>query len=256
MKPALFPALLLLWASPAWSDPFSMNVEWSECLAKGGMQNMSFDCDTDAGSQVLVVSFSVGQPVPQMIGIEARVDVSSGPLCGGVPCAGPALPSWWQLQPAGCRAGHIVFSMDFSVPPYAQGAACADPWRNQLNAGGMNYAYPSTFYGGNPSVASIQMVGAVSFPPGVALVPGQEYYAFRFTIDNVKTVGSGACPDCCAPVYLIPSYLKIVQPVGAPGGDFVATASPFTALWQAGGGPCGPTPARRTTWGRIKSQYL
>ena len=196
------------------------------------------------------MSFSVGQPVPQMVAIEAQVDVSTTPLCGGVPCPGPLLPSWWQLENGGCRVGHIAFSMDFSGAPYAQGAACADPWVWRTGAGAMIYSYPSSFYG-SPSTASVAMVGQA---PRVALVPGQEYYAFRLTIDHQKTVGSGACADCCAPVVVVPTSLKIVQPVGG-GGDFLVTASPFTALWQAGGGPCGPTPARRATWGRIKSQY-
>ncbi len=255
MKCILVPSLLLLWAGPAWSDPFTMNVAWSECLAKGGTQNMSFSCDTDAGSEVLIVSFSVGEPVPWLAAIETRIDVSSAPLCGGVPCAGPDLPSWWQLEAGGCRAGHGAFSMDFSGPPYAQGAACMAPWLLDKGSGGMITSYPSSYYG-SPSVASIQMVGTVFVSaPRVALVPGQEYYAFRLTIDNVRTVAPGSCADCCAPVYLIPSFLKIDQPLGAPGGDYVATVSPFTALWQAGGGPCGPTAARRPTWGRIKSQY-
>lgn len=248
-------ALLVSLTGNALAQTPGVHLSWSECLPKGGTRDLEFTCGTVDGSETLLFGFSPDAPAPQMIGLEARIDVSTVPPCGGPGCPGPVLPSWWQFQAGGCRTASLTFSLDYSHPPYSIGTGCTDPWH--LNgSGGFFYEYPSSLAGGAPSTAVLRMVAAVPSNAAVALVPGTEYYAFRFVIDNLKTVGlpSEVCDGCCTPMYLLPVYLKIYEPVGV--GDFTLNGTDSDAItWQGQGGLCGPTPAMRPTWGMVKSLY-
>lgn len=251
MRSLLAVALVATWIAPAVAQTPGVHLSWSECLPKGGTRNMDFSCGTADGVETLLMTFSPEVPASQVFGLEARIDISTLPT-GGV---GPVLPSWWQLELGGCRYGSMTFSLDYTHPPYSVGAACVDPWQSN-GSGAFDYGYPSTLASSSPSTAVIRMVGAVPTDKYFPVVPGTEYYAFRFMIDNQKTVGlaGGACDGCCTPMYLAPIYLKIGEPVGV--GDFTLYGTAADVItWQGSGSACGPTPARRHSWGMVKSLY-
>ncbi len=143
---------------------------------------------------------------------------------------------------------------DFSLPPFSIGSACRSPWKPN-SAYGFDYGYPSSFVGGDPSTAVLRVVAAVPASTPMTVTPGTEYYVVRFTIENALTVGLPAetCEGCCTPLSIAPVYITMVQPVGV--GDFTLTGTQDDIItWQAHSA-CGPTPARRASWGMVKSLY-
>jgi hypothetical protein len=142
---------------------------------------------------------------------------------------------------------------EFSCPDHAFGQ----------NAGGIS-AYVVPQFGPNTS-----RISAVTAMPSSALsdhVSGQEYFLFRLKIDNMKTVGAGACPGCDVPVCLVMQSIQIKTAV--TGNDQLLTnplngTDSHYATWQGGGSPVTPrgtgcpaaTPTRRSAWGAVKALY-
>jgi hypothetical protein len=247
-------AFTVVAVAPALAQQNEAILSWDECRAKGGARNRDFDCTSDDGSHSLVVSFTVDQAIPQLLGVVATLGVSTIMPCHGPgPCDGPVMPEWWQFQ--GCRLGSLYGAMNFHGAPYATGTGCVDPWWPRLAAARCQYTYPynpQQPYGSGDDYARLDVVGDVVSPVSVA--PGHEYYAFALDLDHVHTVGEGACAGCCSPVWIGIGYMRLAQPEGV--GDFwLSPNNDGTVSWQGGGSPCGPTPAARRTWGQLKGMY-
>jgi len=89
----LVPAL----AAPvrAAATPPGVNIRWDNCYDDGGSLNKMFACDTNDGSERLVLSFVLDAAKSDVAGQEIVVDITT---------TGPALPSWWQFKnPGTCR---------------------------------------------------------------------------------------------------------------------------------------------------------
>lgn len=260
-------------AHAATSAP-GVNLRWDQCYGDNGAWNKNFACDTNSGVERLVGSFELSEPLADVAGFEAFVDITS---------ASPALPAWWQFKNFGtCRTTSLTMS---STPP-ANSAACVD-WALGQAASGIG-AYVT---GLPPDRAKIVMAAAVPQSALAQWVAGQEYFAFSIQINHAKTVGTGPCAGCLEPVCLFFSGLRV------PGGTFVPGSGDSRirltqganylgsqyVTWQHGyplnvvTGVCGgmtggglfcqymqanfscvladPTSQRRSTWGEVKSLY-
>ena len=101
-------------AAPAFAGPPGVNLRWDQCFSDGGVQNRTFACDTNAGSERLVMSFRLDTDMQQVSGQEIRLILVS---------ATPAVPAWWDLKNLGsCRR----LSLGLSVSPPAGSANCED----------------------------------------------------------------------------------------------------------------------------------
>ncbi|MCE9628124.1 MAG: hypothetical protein K8R56_09435 [Candidatus Eisenbacteria bacterium] len=257
-------------ALAATSAP-GFNLRWDQCYADGGTWNKNFACDTNAGSDRLVVSFELANTLTQMSGVEISLDIGS---------SGASLPAWWQFKSTGtCRRTSLIASIDMP----AGSVNCVD-WGGGQTAGGIG-TYNIGFLGAN--TARLLVVAAVPQSSLATIVPGQEYFAFGLTIDHAKTVGSGACAGCNVPVCIFVSSMTLTTPVAAndvmlgQGANFLGSSY---ATWQNGyptnvsrfcnGGPgvprapncvpanttfqcvlATPTNSRRSTWGAVKALY-
>ena len=188
-------------------------------------------------------SFTAPAGVTAASGNEVVLDIQSG---------GPALPLWWAFKNAGtCRQN----SMSLNFVADATNLICVDEFSGG-GAGGVG-AYTIGF-AGNPTRA--RMVAAIATASPGPLDANVEYFSFNMLINNLKTVGTGACTGCAAPVCLVLNSIKITQPIGV--GDYKISDSnaPGSNIitWQGGavgGGGCAATPAKNTTWGSVKSLY-
>jgi hypothetical protein len=227
-----------------------VNLRWQQCLGDGGTINRSFACDTNSGTHVLVSSFELAQPIPQVFGNEIILDLAS---------AGPALPSWWAFKNVGtCRQT----SMSMSAVGSPTAIACVD-WASGKAAGGVG-AYHMFPFG--PTTARFMLATAVPAAALPDLVAGQEYFSNSIAILNTKTVGDGACAGCTTPVCLVLNRILVVAQIAANdralSGPTNGTDSDY-ATWQGGsnvvsyrGSGCpAATPTRRGTWGEVKSLY-
>jgi hypothetical protein len=241
-------ALLILAATNAHAGQ-GVNLRWSSCFGDGGVANRDFACNTNAGSNVLVGSFQLGSPLQHVVGQRIGLDLNA---------SSATLPEWWTFRNAGtCR--QLSLSVSFFADPAA--VNCAD-WSSGQALGGIG-AYLVGLHG--PSSARVFMTQAVQNELAVDLDPGMEYVAFNLTINNAKTVGSGACGGCSVPVCLVLNYIELttISPPATLTLNLAAngTNSHF-ATWQGpvpvppGGHECPwPVPVRRETWGAVKSLY-
>jgi hypothetical protein len=259
-----FVSVLLALATPALAAPTppGVNLRWDQCYSDGGVINRTFACDTNAGSDRLVMSFVLDSEMLDVTGMETRVFIES---------ASPALPSWWSMRNAGtCRLASL--SLGTTLPPGALN--CVD-WANGNAVGGIgNYVIGEL----GPNSVVINAACAVSPENLATLAAGQEYFVGSLTINHAKTVGTGSCAGCDVPVCIVFDRLRVTTPVlannrtlqgGANGPD-----SQF-ARWQNGqetnvtivfSGPnfgfyhsytceLSATPTRGSTWGAVKSLY-
>src|SRR5262249_11671953 len=115
-SPMLYAALVSLAPRPAHAA--GINLAWDDCsLGASSADTRGFGSHTNAGSQVLVISFDPPPEIPRMVGINAIVDMYTE-VC--------TLPDWWRFKYAGtCRQNSM--SVSALVVPGQTG--CADPWQ-------------------------------------------------------------------------------------------------------------------------------
>ena len=85
--PSLLLAAALAWLVALPASAQNLKLRWNACGGDGGVQNRSFACDTNAGSELLVASFVLTGNIPNVVAIESRIDLGFG--FGAVP-----MPAW------------------------------------------------------------------------------------------------------------------------------------------------------------------
>jgi len=239
--------------------PGSVALRWDHCYGDGGTTARSFSCDTNSGSNELVVSAYPAAAVPQLNGADVflQIDVLGDAL----------LPGWWQLWSGGCR-GTTALTASF-VPP-AGTVNCLDPWAGQASGGVIFDFHGDVIHG--------QIHAICAIPQSVAIPAGAEVFIARIVVLHLKTVGAGSCTGCLSGACIGLKEVALLQPSGV--GDFrILFALPGTnsdvAAWQVNAvqfpflidgpgpgaleklfGPCtAATAAARTTWGAVKQLY-
>jgi hypothetical protein len=221
-----------------------VNLSWDACTSEGGAQLATFACSTNSGYAVAWASFVLDASQGAFVGFEATLDISTD---------SDTLPDWWQLWNAGsCRSSALTVSCDFSSAP---DSACSDFWLGQAQGGITAYhtfwTYPQV-PDGSPNHAQIKLAEAVPFDSPLSLTAGTEYYAFRLSIANTHTAGSGACGGCDAPACITFSYLKAVQ----EDNTIEELTTPVTSnvvLWQTSTSCSGASAPQNITWGQIRT---
>ena len=145
----------------------------------------------------------------------------------------------------------------------ASTAPTLDNWASGQSAGGIG-AYNIGIAGPNTA----RVVAALAVPASALadLFAAQEYFSYNLTINNAKTVGTGACAGCTTPACIVFNSVKVTTQVAANdrtlSGPTNGTDSNF-CTWQGGAGTdsnrgvgCpAATPTRNSTWGKVKSLY-
>jgi hypothetical protein len=231
-------ALLLVTATAACAA--GLSLAWNACHGDGGVQNLDFACDTNTGNRALVGSFQFASDLANVNSDELVVDLAA---------TSATLPDWWRFfSPGNCR------QLALSIAAH-NGGNCPDMFEGKASMNIVDYRVG----GQSPNFARLLSVNAVTPSGSVNLVGGVEYSIARWTISNLKTVGSPSCAGCTTPVCIVFTSANIVtgdQPTGikltepdTPGSNYIT--------WQGGGGDFCPaaTPTRNSTWGAVKSLY-
>jgi len=257
IRSALFPGLVVLLAlvlippAPAHAAP-GVNLTWSRCYGEGvGTQNRAFACDTNDGSEALVVSFVLPADVAQATGNEVIIDLIS---------QDDPIPLWWDLKNVGsCR----MTSLAMNTTADANNVVCVD-WAQGASVGGIG----SYDQAGVSPVGTIdpglvnrhrQLRIAVAVPlAGVQdLTANTEYFACNVVIDHQKTIGAGACGGCAGSVCLVLQSLKVTTTTA--GNDLTVfggtTPGSDMAHWQGSGADCNLVPVKNKTWAEVKALY-
>jgi hypothetical protein len=123
---------------------------------------------------------------------------------------------------------------------------CQD-WGSGQAVGGLA-AYTLGTRGANS--ARIVGVSAVPLAALADLVAGHEYFSFQLTINNQKTVGTGACGGCEVSGCIALKSIKLTTPNAANdvtlSYDTAADSTSALAAWQGGAGVATSTEADTT----------
>lgn len=248
IQPALLLGVALLAATPAHAAR-GLNLSWSRCHGEGvGTQNRTFACDTNDGTEVLVGSFVMNEPLAQVSGNEVVIRLIS---------QDDPLPAWWDFKNAGsCRQT----SLTFNTTEDPSDVVCAD-WAQGGSTGGIgsySNGFPDSI---DPSLTSRyrRVTLALAVPPSALmdLQPDIEYFSFNLVVDHAKTVGTGACGGCSGAVCLVFNSINITTPVLANDIYFFGGTTPGSdmAHWQGTGAECLLVPVKSKTWGEVKAMY-
>lgn len=240
-------AAMLLVASSAFAVQ-GINLSWNDCAGEGttGAQNKNFACGANTGTNILVTSWIMDADLPSVSGNELVLDVltTSNPM-----------PSWWIFRDVGsCRQN----AMGTNTTINAADVVCLD-WAEGQSAGGIGaYSQELGTIDGSLLNQHRRIKIAIAVPlPLKDLVMNQEYFSTNITINNTKTVGTGACAGCTEPVCIVFNSINITRPVGV--GDLkignAASAGSNICTWQGSGPNCLSVPVRNVTWGSVKSLY-
>ena len=227
-------------------------LTWGDCALGGaGGSGITFACDINTGDHRLYLAFSLSQPLNQVLGIEAVVDLQTE--------ADP-LPDWWHFEaagpvlPAGCRENQLSASRGFSADH-----TCVDPWAGTVGDALIQDYQPGEPYGGTHQ-ARIRATAFLSTGPALTLDATDQYYGLKLILSNAGAVPpQTVCAGCPSPTCLVLNSIWLRRP-DVPGGDVLLTTpgagEANWARWQQGGDlDCAAVPVHRSTWGHLKSLY-
>ena len=213
--------VLLLLTSGSAMAQHGISMRWNACARSGGAGDRVFACNTNAGTETLVLSLASSALIENVSSCEVTIEVAT---------TSGSMPSWWAFKNAGsCRQASL--SLDGSFDP--AWSDCEDTWSGQ-GIGGIA-AYDVGFYG--PNTARIRAVIAVPLSGLGTITPGTEYFILNLRVNHAKTVGTGNCSGCNTPACLFFSDAKVTTPI--PANDVTFTTPAFHAAsqwvtWQDG----------------------
>lgn len=240
------PAILIIAASLAFAPATAraqgeLAMRWAEC-APGGAIDLVQACQFNIGERRIVMSFVPGADVTQVVGWTIVMDLASDAA---------TLPSWWQFQPGGCRAGQLA-----GVTGTGTEGDCVDAWSATGSALIQSVIYPRP--GGDGRQLRVILGVGVAAQDAFTLTGSQPYLAGELALYFANTTGT-TCPGCDAPICLVFNSAEIVRLPGAPGpspSPFVTPSPTYGNLITSNGGTaCLLVPVRTRTWGQIKSLY-
>lgn len=225
-----------------------LGLRWGSCE---GTSNRNFACDGNAGSELLVASFSPPGGITEMTGIEAYLHIAA---------ADGKVPAWWEMYTSGsCR--RLSISASFEVSDQLE---CDDPWEGQGMGGIARYQPEGS--------AGIGLLLGVAVAPQNkhALSSGSKYAAFKIMINHLRTNGSGSCLGCETPVCIALERIVIAQysepdpdtKVSRPRNSEITLGFPGSgntpgnvATWQGGTVTCGAGLSRPSSWKQVKDRF-
>ena len=210
----------------------STRLSWDQCAGPGA--GKQFACDTNAGGARLVVSAVRDSVGSFTSGFSLSIEVWS---------VGPTLPTWWALEPSGCRSGAATRSFD----PEPQDASCLDSWLGEM-AGGL------TFTPIDPGRLRVSLAG-VNPTETLTMTAGVETFIAAIGLSYQGSTGPGSCNGCTSATCLVLRDLTIVDEAGLRVDPIPVSTDSGVLAWQDSLATCLAVPTRTSTWGRLKSLY-
>lgn len=236
-------SLLAAFAVPSSAQSYGVSsLAWSDCGA-AGVSARTFACNTNTGSEQLVVSFRPPAGVTDAFEYDADL------IVGVIDFT--TVPDWWNfLTPSGCRRTSVTVSANLSFPS----GACEDPWTGLAFA--LVSASPLITTGGGAMVRErLHVTVALPNASPVPLDPATDYYGLRMSISHAKTTGTGACTGCSQPMCITLGSTSLLTNPANPQ-QLVFSQTPIHSVSWNGGQTCDRLVAvKNRTWGALKTLY-
>jgi hypothetical protein len=240
-SPALLATLLALVLHTSTATAAGFDLRWDACAADAGVANKDFACDADDGSHTMVASFILAQPLTGVFLAEAVLDLIVAEPAGAGVVGHQRLPVVRAI-----RGRHLQ-------PRFGQLRRLA---RRPERRGDVRLHERGTIApADSASHRRMTVIGGVSTP--VNLVANQDYFVFNLILVNSSRwirEPAQAAPCPCASCSL--DHSEEHELPGAREPERAGHTGSNFATWQGGtGANCLSVPARRTTWGAVKSLY-
>jgi hypothetical protein len=219
-----------------------LDLTWNACnLGPGAASDLTPGCASATPAR-LFGSFQMPSDFDFVSDMFATLEVRS---------ASGVLPSFWQMAAAGCNANaiqvsHVKPATECPSPPFVS------PWPGSVY---QEWSYTPDPLDPGHATLNLHLYHVVRQPYG--LHAGVNYFAFLVTFSTARaSQAGGPCAGCADPVVLVWTSARFVKLTGnmttltGPG-----LVSQCATLNGAAPGVCAATPARRLTWGAIKSLY-
>ena len=226
------------------SDQGGTYLSWSACPGDpGAVGDVTFDCTPGGGAvYVLVGSFILSSDIPRAHSMTAVVNVAFQ--------GAPTVPRFWQFDPGGCNSSALQLVK--SMPSDCDGSI------NAFCRGDTNQCDLLYVVSPGSNLLRIRITMGLPASNTVPMVQNQRYVAFSV---SVPVIGSVNCTGCSTPctlgfsegaIYPLDAAGLPLPPIAVSGGfpGAVACATVNGAQSQ-----CSLVPAKRTSWGRLKSLY-
>ncbi len=247
----LVPMLLaLLLSAGAASAQVSFNI--GDCSANtmgAALNNVATNACTSNWATVFAAYCSMVMPSVTcrgFAGATGLIDVSSSV---------DPLPDWWRSDT--CRPNGFQFVADYTI-----GLSCATPWDLVSSLPGFSWG-PVAIYG-------VHGANTIRFVLSRALAETEafdltgdgvtELSVFKFTVNRVKSVGTGSCWGCVYGACLVLNEINLQTLTDTPA-TYLRLSGPLAGAldyitYNASAQPCPlATPVRNRTWGAIKALY-
>jgi hypothetical protein len=214
---------------------------------KGGLSSpvrrLEFALPVSGGGLTVVVTFQPYEAIPDLIALD-------GEFVAQV-VADLTTNGFWNFDPHGCHYGGLGIAN--VRPPNCASPEYADTW--SLPGSVTNIVCVQT----GPSTEAMPF--SVDRPGGLAVTTDEKVFGATITVDGAAaTEVGGSCGGCSAPFFLV---CQAVFPRSAGAAipsqlDFPTGAHPgVTNMIGVNGGMslCCAVPARKHTWGQLKSLY-
>jgi len=228
-----------------------IQARWDDCFVDGGAADKSPACNTNVGTNRLVISYTAPQTFTGFVAIDGQIDLLADDS---------TMPVWWDLRNAGaCRQTAASISIDGTVLPDYSGS-CVDTWDFGATGTGLFTGY-ALGYDGDPGWARAVFAIARPISNPTTLNAGTNYLAWIWQIGNANTSTCAGCQESVA-ILVTQIVLSSVNPIGNSTSSQSITLRPGSggdrddacALWQ-NAFSCFGTPVRASTWGNVKAMY-
>jgi hypothetical protein len=232
-------ALLVLAAGRSGAD--GIHLSWDDC-GLAGSSFKTFACNTNEGSDALVISVQLPDSVDGVYFAGANLNVTTG----------VSLPDWWQIgQPAAVLCRDTVA---FRVA-HEPGSTVCPPLFPHVDVIGS--AASTSLPGSNLVLINC---GLGSDTTKTLVTPGTEYHLATLRLMHLRTVGDPACSGCLEPACIVLDHVDAVIGDEMPKSVIMITntLNRREVTWQSDAipnCPFAPVPAQRSTWGRIRALY-
>ena len=243
--------------SLGWANPADLGLNTCPSSPQS-LLDVTNACTTNSGAVGTLIGSIVAPPgLTNVVGQAIIITYQESGSATG-------LKDWWKYNNNECRGqiGTVTpsASLNAAFDPLNDEGLCNNNWG--LAASGASAFQSDLDYNQNPSPGRGRISGAFAVAQGSPWPAGSEWYSFRLSFDRRHTVAGTlpVCVGCLDGVCFGFNYANINQPAGTPGGDATVDGPAGhgqTSSYRGGGALlcASATPARRATWGQVKSLY-
>lgn len=214
----------------------------------GAIASTTVDCAA-GGTLTILATWAPAQAIPDLVGIDALLKLAVGGDLN-------SNAGFWNFDPA----SGLSFPCDpnrLSTSQLRPPTGCDAP--DYLDAWNANGSLGQIACGDRAPILE-EIAFACARPSPLSVVAGQRVFGAQILID--LTIPDGTCPGCTLPVCINwfaahPASNGAVSPdeLRAPTGYGAAQGISNLLTFNGGTGLCAATPARRSTWGQLKTLY-